>query len=310
MLLLTAFASTAAAQGTTQGTGGFFVPVPAGDPDVGLNIQTTLVSVGFVDANGNDALDVVEPDESAYLDLDGSHTVTFADLRLTPFATYPAGSSVDYTNRDFARTLTTAHGWFARDARSAWFLDTDANAKLSPGDVRLTGPGAGTKVKSGDADFGQPLTKVQDSATPGIRIAWNDRNGNQHRDPLEAVYLDLNFDRQVTPGEPRVQATGLGLDNQPTRAEFDGAVNRLDQRDAGFAATDAQQDQQLSGLNAQLATLGQQITSLGQQILLVGILALVGFLGLGYWVHRVDKRTAPSPGASPPSSGTEARRPS
>lgn len=277
--------ATLAVPAGAAGAAPYATQVLASDPDARLNVETILAPAGYVDANGNDAFDLAEPDETMYLDLDDSGTVSFGDLRLNGFFSYAAGSAADYTNRDFGRVLEPARGWFARDAGGAWFFDADASRTVSLGDLRITGDQPGAKVGPGDAGLGAALAPVQESLTPAIRVGWNDVNGNQRRDLVEAVYLDVNVDRQVTPGELRLRATGLGLDDEATRGELAAAVSRLEARDAQLAAEQAALAARDGDLAAQVGRLGESVGSLGSWLLMLGLFTFAG-LALVAWYSR------------------------
>jgi hypothetical protein len=284
---------------------GFVSPVQAGDPDAGVRLETLLMYPSYVDANGNGLLDYKEPDETMYLDLDASNTVTFNDMRFTNFFTYGAGSAVDYTNRDFGRTLNRANGWFARTTGGDWYFDTNADRKVSVSDVILTGPDAGQKVSATNGAVGMALTSVQDQASQALRVGWSDSNGNQARDVSEAVYIDLNFDRQASVGDLRVKATGLGLDNEPTRAEFESTVATLKAADEKLAAdiaseTAARQNGDAAlrntdeGLAAQLDKVTNDLGTWTTWLLVLGLVALVAAVGAAWYARKLF-RTSTEP---------------
>lgn len=279
--------------------------VQPGDADTLLNLQTTIVKPLFLDANGNAIPDSADPDEPWYLDLDNSGAVSFGDLHLTAAFSYPAGTAVDFLNRDAGRTLATNGAWFARTSAAAWYVDADSSRVVSPGDVRMTGDQAGTKVRVGDADAGGALTAVQDTITPALRIGWNDVNGNQRRDLDEPVYIDVNTDRQVSPGELRIRENGLAVDNTATKEEVAAAV----------AATVAQMQREMqagdqanaqaaqagdASLAAQLQTLADDFASTSQLLMILALVTLVGLVAVAWYArnlfqHAAQPRAAPEP---------------
>lgn len=280
-LLLAAPAAVAQQGSTYAGT------IAPGDDDVSLALQTFLAPAGYVDANGNRQFDATAPDETMYLDLDNSHTVSFADLRMNGFLGYGAGSAVDFTNRDFGRDLIEPRGWFARDASQAWWFDADQSATISPGDLRVTGAGAGTKAQAGDAALGGALTVVQDTFTAAVRLGWNDANGNRVRDLTEPVYLDTNNDKQASPGELRISTLGLGLDNDVTRAEFEAALADLRSRDAGLAQEDQRLGTRVGAAEDGLAALANKIDNLGNWLMVLGLFTVVGLLAVAWYARKL-----------------------
>ncbi len=120
--------------------GALVTEVQASDSDNGMAFTNQRVYVGFIDANGSGHPDLVDPREPVYLDLDASATVSYGDLRLTPFGAYAADTQVDVSNTDAGRTLASAPGWFAR-ATDGWVIDVDNSATLTAGDVRLAAGG-------------------------------------------------------------------------------------------------------------------------------------------------------------------------
>lgn len=273
----------AAASSSPEGPASALTVVESGDADARANLQTVMVTAGFVDADGDRAFDVTAPNEALYLDMNGNGIVDFGDIRLVPFANYPAGSAVDYTNRDFDRWLVVPGGWFARDARHGWLFDTDGSGTTTPGDVRLSAQDAGRKVTADDGDLGEELSRVQEGVTPALRVGWADANGDLLRDPVEPVYVDLDLNGEVTPGEPRLAALGFAVDDEATRTELDSAVVRLEAQDGDLR----------SGLDALDGRTGAWNTTL----LILALLNLGLLAGMGYWVWKIHQRTqTPSPG--------------
>jgi hypothetical protein len=218
--------------------------VQASDADARNALVNVQPRLGYIDVNANGALDN-EPDETVYIDVDGGHAVTFGDVRLTSFLAYPAGTDVNFTNRDYGFALLEPRGWFARDGAGAWYVDMDASKTLSLGDVRLNGPVAGTKARSGEPGMGTTLELVQQTDTPTVRVGWSDGNANHRVDVGEPLYLDLNRDLQVTPGELRLSGSGYSLDQPVTRPDLDAAIAQLQRSDAQLEARLAQLEQRL-----------------------------------------------------------------
>lgn len=294
-LLLVLLASALPAQGAGPS---FAAPVRPGDGDLGTALISFLAPVGFVDANGNGAVDAVQPDEALYLDLDASRTVSFGDLRLTGFLTYAAGSSVDQSNRDFGRFLATPTGWFAHDGPQRWYFDSDASKTVSLADVRITGDAQGSKVRVGDPDAGAALTQVQAIANPPkLRVGWADADRDNVRQLTEAVYLDVNLNSEVDAGEVRFTTTGLGLDNEPTRGEFDAAVAGLQQEDARIRAEqqagDARLAQGIAALGGQLGAMGDRLASMGSWLLVLAAFTVIGLACVAWYARHLHRISEP-----------------
>lgn len=171
--------------------------------------------IGYIDANGDGRPNDQSPDEPIYMDLDGSLTVTYGDLRLTPFASYGAGTNVDVANRDIGRTLSRATGWFATDASGAWFVDTDLSRTITSTDVRL-GPSF-TKVRTGDPASGQTLAQAQQQVSNGARVGYYDADNDGRRSLSDPLVLDLDAHNgatagRATLGDIRIDSAGPGLD--------------------------------------------------------------------------------------------------
>jgi hypothetical protein len=195
-------------------------PVTGGDADLGTPLPSSFhFRVAYVDANGNGRVDSAAPDEPVYLDVDGSQTVSYGDIRLTEFH-YPAGTVVDLGNRDFGLKLSGS-GVLAR-AGSLWFADTDSTLTVSPSDVRLD---SFTKVLAGDADLGAPL-----DIPPSARGAlwWHDADGDGRRGAMETLYVDMDPYaaglRGVTVGDLRIVPGPFGVDDYVREGDLAGLV--------------------------------------------------------------------------------------
>jgi hypothetical protein len=209
---------------------GFAATVGGSDSGVQQPLQGLNTYLGYVDADGDARPEGGEPEEPVYLDLDGNRQVSYGDLRLTAVAGYPAGTSVVVGNQDFALALAVAPGWFARSGPN-WFVDVDGDRAVSAGDLRL---GASpSRVKSSDGDVRSGLEAVQTQMSQSLRVGYLDLDNDGSRDPSEAVYLDLDPSGspgigKATAGDLRLTPTGPGLDDGPTRAEFEAAGRASD----------------------------------------------------------------------------------
>ncbi|MCA1819208.1 MAG: hypothetical protein LC620_04020, partial [Halobacteriales archaeon] len=201
LTLLLALALPAHADGT-----GFVNAVAQGDADLGLELQTARVTVGYIDANGNTHPDT-QPDETLYLDLDASGSVTFGDLRLSRFDTYAPGTAVNVTNRDVGRPLGTASGaWFAQAGGGTWALDVDNSGTITAGDVVFGA--APAKVMPGDPRIGQGLARP--GGTPTSAYGWTATGA---RDVGRTFFIDMDGfgtgGSRTSIGDLRVTPLGL-----------------------------------------------------------------------------------------------------
>lgn len=213
-------------------------PVPAGDTAAGQGLTPRRAVVAFLDLDFDQQADAAGPAEPLYLDADASGTVNFGDLRLTPFGAYGAGSDVQAADTDNDRTLTAAGGWFAA-ADGAWYGDVDGSSTVSAGDLRLA---TGDRVGSTDSMLGTALARS--SLVPMNMVDIRDTDGDGRRDAGESLYLDLDRNQAVSPGDLRflvvaaatgtsgASATGSGHDGEGsssgTSAEDERGVRGLD----------------------------------------------------------------------------------
>ena len=186
--------------------------VRAGDTDVGdllSNFTPTVPTVRFLDlgASGLDTNDV------AYL-AQGTTVVLPNDIRLTPFAGYPAGTRVKVLDPDVGLLTSSISGeWRFSNLYGGAGCDIDdpvyfsQGLLLTVGDLRVSkiqGLNPGTWVKDSDVDFNNP-TQLLNNASPMIR----DLNGNGQYDDSDSVYLKLNNaspTAEVQPGDLRLIA--------------------------------------------------------------------------------------------------------
>jgi hypothetical protein len=230
-LLVAALAATALSL-PAQAQSSTFSVVAQGDAADGRTLSTLAAGagIGYFDADNDGAADPSSPTEPVYLDLDGSHSVSYGDVRLAAHGHYPAASTVDVTNADLSLPLTAPRGWLASTAQAAWYLDLDGNLQVSAGDLRLSDRFGG-HVGAGDGDVRTPLQAAQ-TATPSFgRIGYVDGNSNGRADAGEGLYFDLDASGapgsgKVNAGDLRVAPGGPGLDDGPTRAEFDQATGK------------------------------------------------------------------------------------
>jgi hypothetical protein len=182
--------------------------------------------IGYMDANGNGRPDGTDPAEPVYFDLDGTHTVTYGDVRLSGFLHYAAGTWVNITNSDVGRVLVQPTGWFGTTALKAWVLDLDNSRSLTVGDLRMDP--FGTRVQAGETGSIEPA-QAQTSGT--ARVGHVDLDGDRARAAGEPIYLDTDpsltaGSGRVSTGDMRLTPSGPGLDDAPTRAEFDALQRR------------------------------------------------------------------------------------
>jgi hypothetical protein len=224
LLMLGTLVPSAHAQAT-----GFLSRVRPGDASLDQPLAPLDAAIAFLDANHNGKVDATDPDEPVYLDMDHDGTVGYADIRLTPFLHYPAGSLVGLSNRDLGFRLATASGWFAFSTTDAWYLDFDSSNSATVGDLRLSGTLFGTKVAVGNPDQGTPLSPAQAWQTPTSRVALRDANSNGLYDPGETVYLDMDANvpsgaRKVSVDDARLTPSAMVVDKDLTRADVDQAI--------------------------------------------------------------------------------------
>lgn len=198
--------------------------ITGGSPDNGRALTAMNAHVAWLDGDGDRQPDADEP---VYLDLDASGAASVGDLRLTAFDTYGAGTEVAVTNRDTGRALFRSNGWFGQ-AGGAWYADLDGGKSVSEHDVRLDG--VPQRVTASSGERGQPLSYPTIALLPGS-VAVDDLDRDGIRDRGESAYLDLDTSARsgppiVGPGDLRFKSQGAGLDNAPTRAEFDAATGR------------------------------------------------------------------------------------
>lgn len=266
----------------------FMSTVPANDPDLRLSLLPILVEVGFWDVDSSGGLDVVTPNEPLYFDIDGDHYVSYQDLRLTHFATYGSGTAVEFANRDVGRPLTVLRGWFAPDSKGTWYFDSDASEGVTPGDVRVTGPLAGTKVVAGEADIGARLSRTQENVPSRDRLIWKDGDGDYRRDVGEPMYIDLNGNRQVDVGELRIAELGFSFDSDVTRDEFNTAMGDIRQRDVELSQR----------IDASQAALQRRIDTLTNWVIALAVGLGLGLVAVAWYAHYLQgqprRMTAPS----------------
>jgi hypothetical protein len=204
-------------------------PADGSSPELGKAFADVTATLSFIDADGDGQPDASAPDEPVYLDLDGSQTVSYGDLRLTSFGPYPAGTLVDVANRDEARQLTTAGGWFGA-LGGAWYADLDGDSRLSEGDVRLDGAAAGTKADDATPGVGQALRLPPMAASPRGHLDHVDADRDGHLAVGSPLFVDADGDGQASAGDLRLANWGFGAESGPSPAELAAA------RDAALAA--------------------------------------------------------------------------
>ncbi|MEK6984792.1 MAG: hypothetical protein AABX89_00200 [Candidatus Thermoplasmatota archaeon] len=191
----------------------FLSEVAGNDADINGSLSTVRAPFAFADANGNGRLDNVAPTEPIYVDLDGSNSVSYGDIRLAPFGSYAAGTRVDVTNRDVGRLLTATPGWFAR-ATSVWIADLDNSQTATAWDVQFS-TGSPTYLAAGDALIGQQLTAPAGNSRS---LAVTTSGG---------LFLDAESftsgSGRVSPGDLRITPGPFASDDTPTPASSSGS---------------------------------------------------------------------------------------
>lgn len=179
---------------------GFGTKVTPMDSDLGLPLGTmpgTTVVYWDIINPGYDPNDIV------YLHTPGL-AVNANDIRLTPFANYPAGSKVDPVDNDFGMLVTPFPGLEIRYANLYNGVSYDledpvyVHQAAGPGkvvtvinDVRLTGALGlipGRMINSLDTDSGKLLGNIWPTKIP---IGFLDMNGNGIYDGIDDVYLNI-----------------------------------------------------------------------------------------------------------------------
>jgi hypothetical protein len=234
-LVATAWAAPALAQGS------IFAVIAQGDPANGRTLAGLTAGIGFFDANGNGRADPMAPAEPVYLDLDGSRSVSYGDVRLTGYGGYPAGSTADVTNGDLTLALAAPQGWIASTPQAAWYVDVDGDRQVSAGDVRLSGA-FGSHVGASDGDLRTGLRPAQQATSSLGRLGYLDADSDGTHDATEAIVFDLDASGsadagRVTAGDLRLTPSGPGLDDGPTRAEFDQATGKSATGGSGSGST-------------------------------------------------------------------------
>ncbi len=165
--------------------------VASTDSDNGAVFRATNARVAWLDADLNGQPGHTTPQEPIYMDVDGSGTISYGDLRLTPYGRFPAGSAVGVSDGDLGLALHGTKAWFASTTGGEWLIDMDQNVRASVGDLRVQGSQAGTRLAAGDPGLDQALTRQQLQVSESVRVGWSDPNGNGVVDPGESIYLDL-----------------------------------------------------------------------------------------------------------------------
>jgi len=231
-LLALLAAALLAGPAAAQSSSALATTVAAGDAQQGQSLQfLSAASLGFFDSNGDGRANARAPQEPVYLDLDGSRSVTYGDLRLTPVLSYPAGSLVNASNADIGHALTATAGWFAQTAQGAWFVDADGSRTVSDGDVRLASP-AGARVSGSDADARTPLEAAQGNVASASRVGFVDADSDGRRGATEPVVLDLDAAGasgagRLSAGDVRLRVSGFGSDDSVSHAELQDALSKV-----------------------------------------------------------------------------------
>ncbi|MFA5943244.1 MAG: hypothetical protein WC876_02120 [Candidatus Thermoplasmatota archaeon] len=248
-------------------------PAQANSPESGQVLSDLPAALAFIDGDGDGNADAATPDEPAYLDLDASQTVSYGDLRLTPFAGYPAGSMVDLANRDTTRVLSQTTGWLGV-AQGAWYADLDGGGRLSAGDVRLDGATAGSKASAATPGLGDSLLMPPMAASPRGHLDHVDADHDGRWAIGSPLFVDLDGDGRASTGDLRLAPTGFGREEGPSPDEMQAA------HDAALAAAAAANAASTKASAPAWAGLG----------VLIGLMAATGVV----WLYLRSRRpTAP-----------------
>jgi len=204
----------------------------AGDSDFGYPLDGTCPSLGFIDIGKIHG--VYDEQDPVYFKMDSYHTISINDIRLTPFAIFPAGSKVAETDMDVDSPFTELHNW------SLAYFDFDGNGIyslmdpvylhnksigdiLAPNDIRLTRYNvfkAGTRVTAFDADAGLYVFDLMTIAPAYYidqlaAIRFYNRNGNYIDgspvfDRPDVLYMDISLPDQT---HSNGKSMGLGIAN-------------------------------------------------------------------------------------------------
>lgn len=201
--------------------------VAAGDSD--LKFLTTDVSAGqplaadpgtawrFWDGDGNLRFD--GPLDLLYIDLDGNGRVDLLDVRLGPMGGAPFGVPVRPGDPDARGVLEAGVA-----AASVCHADPDRDRALdrgeamawqarpcdapAAGDLRLTGPQAGARLRRGDAELNGTAAWLP---VPSA-VRFYDADGSGTWSAADTAYLHVAFGRaEVAPGDLRLSAYGSRL---------------------------------------------------------------------------------------------------
>lgn len=162
---------------------------------------------GFEDADGSGFPD---PGEAVYLCSD-CQRVTEGDRRIAYDGEARPGSRVTAEDEDLGQTLTLypgAIGYADADGDGELALGSTgdavmlvpAHSDVVPGSVWLSGSDAGTWVESGDAVL-EAAAYVP--VTGGAIPAFVDHAGDRDLGPRDGLYLDVDADGSVSPGDVR-----------------------------------------------------------------------------------------------------------
>ncbi len=221
----------------TAATTPFLAEVKSGDPDSNQSLQTLHGAVAFLDANGNGKPDASVPDEPVYLDLDGSNSVSYGDLRLTGYGPLASGTVVGVTDSDAGRALDLLpNAWFST-AGTTWILDVDGSRTISAPDIRFGD--APTRIGSTDSGLGQSLSRPASAQVGSLGFV-----GSGPRDILGVVYVDLDSltsgGGRATIGDLRLHPAGFAAPassvNPSDPSASDGRLAPA--QDAGFRLLD------------------------------------------------------------------------
>lgn len=264
--------------------------IAPGDADVnraGENVRVTLV---YNDADGDTQIDF-QPDETVYLALDRPQRVSFGDIRLTSFLTYPSGTAVNYTNDDVDFATREVNGGFAQDDEGSWYVDGDRDRSVSVGDLKLNPGESVEKIRPNDPRIGTSIERVQSDVPPSQRMIFFDQ-GPPGLDWRDTLVLDLDQNGQGNVGELRFHASRLGIDDSPTGREFQAAVDRLETSDeqlrTELVGNDQEMESRIDSLETQLATARDDLETKDDWLLALGLVDLLAVAGIGYWIYREE----------------------
>jgi hypothetical protein len=198
----------------------------AGDSDT-VHELAALGAPGAFLSFVDDGDTVAEANEGIYLDIDGDSLVSVDDIRFIGSTSGGAGKQIIATDSDVGDALTALPGGLAfrdLDADTAFtaadvlYVELDGDAAVEVNDFRLakgpattgggTGISVGQRVTGSGTDLNAPLVAL--AVCGGACVSFFDFGGSGGGAAVynrnDVVFLDIDADGIITPGDVRVQA--------------------------------------------------------------------------------------------------------